>query len=209
MNKLIATAVVLLTGFALGWLLRWQPRRPNRQEALPPLPNPGQQDPLDEVFGDQADRIPWLTLEEWEQLKNGGDPRGILPNPDFTGPYFMDQPEPLPTSDISEHRTCRRLPNGRWERFGAGRLPPCGELWLLEFELLDRVPACAGLNYAARYRATLLRAIAEAHRQCRERDPDCPNARLWMLIGYHTCTNDAAGPMVVVYFRFAVACVAA
>jgi hypothetical protein len=37
------------------------------------------------------------------------------------------------------------------------------------------------MDFSRVYRATLLRAIDEAFRRCRKRDPACPNARVWML----------------------------
>jgi hypothetical protein len=71
------------------------------------------------------------------------------------------------------------------------------------------VPACANLNYAREYRATLLRAFAEAFRECRARDPECPDARLWMLGAHWGCVLDGDAPTLNIILKLAVACIAA
>ena len=180
------------------------------EETIPPWPEGNEEDPLEDDFGPHADRIRVLTPEELDELRSGGEPDGVHPRPDLT--KSGDLGRPLAFNRTPEvHRSVYHYPEGRWGRVAGRPLPPCGHLWLLNFSHSQSVPRCAGVNYTRQYRATLLRAFAEAYRMCREPDPDeCPDARLWMLYAHWGCyQNVRRGPTLSISFTFAVACVVA
>jgi len=188
----------------------FQQRQANgEEEPIPPWPDEGEEDPLEEPFGDDADRIRLITEEELEELRDGGNPTGVPPEPDHTRPGDLGSPRPnIPTRDWG-WRWVHHLSDGEWSRIGSNELPACGQLWILDFRHYEAVPACAGINYGAMYRATLLRAYAEAFRLCRERDEDCSSARVWMLRALWTCYRTGRGSFAYVDFKLAIACVAA
>jgi hypothetical protein len=186
-----------------------QQQADGEQEPIPPWPDEGEEDPLEEPFGDDADRIRLITEEELEDLRDGGSPAGVAPEPDHTQPGDLGSPRPnTPTRDWHWRITDHGSDGSSW-RIGSNGLPACGQLWILDFRHHEAVPACAGINYGAMYRATLLRAYAEAFRLCRERDEDCPNARVWMLRALWTCYRTGRGSFAYVHFKLAIACVAA
>lgn len=172
---------------------------------------PGLEEPKrirEEPFGSAADEIRLLTPEELAQLQRGEEePTGVQPQPDLTQPGDLGSAHPRTPSEVWPYRMTWHNPDGTWKLIGV-RVPRCGQLWILDFDHFERVPGCAGLNYAGQYRATLLRACAEAFRFCRERDAQCPDARLWMLSAHWGCVIDAGLPTLNVYFKFAVMCVA-
>jgi hypothetical protein len=185
-----------------------QQQADGEEEPIPPWPEEGEEDPLEEPFGDDADRIRLITEEELEELRDGGDPAGVEPEPDHTRPGDLGSPRPVtPTPDWGS-RIVYHDSDGKWSRIGSNELPACGQLWILDFRHYWSVPACAGVNYDRMYRATLLRAYAEAFRLCRERDEDCPDARVWMLRALWNCYRSQLGTFAYVHFKFAIACVA-
>jgi hypothetical protein len=177
-------------------------------DAIPPWPQGDETDPLEDGFGSLADNLRLLTPEELDDLRGGGEPTGARPEPDLTKPGGLGSWAPRIPSDEWPYRMTWHLYDDTWKRIGVP-LPPCGRLWIFEFNHSKRVPACANLNYARDCRATLLRAFAEAFRSCRARDPQCPDARLWMLGAHWGCVIDAGRPTLDIGFKFAVACVAA
>jgi hypothetical protein len=177
------------------------------EETIPPWPEGDAEDPLERPFGPLADEIRLLTPDELAALRRGETPTGVAPEPDLTKPGDRGSWKPRVPNNEWPYRMTWRLHDGTWKRIGV-EVPPCGELWIFDFDYTTRVPRCAGLNYARDYRATLLRAFAEAVRCCRERDPQCPDARLWMLGAHWGCVIDAGSPTLNVVFKFAVACIA-
>ena len=183
-------------------------RRKLQADPIPPWPAPGEDDPLDEIFGPAADRVRVLTPEELDALRREGAAEGSAPDPDLTKPgHFGRAIPPTPSTDWT-YRITRRMRDGTWRRVGSDELPPCGQIWILDFEHDEPVPTCNGVSYTVPYRRTLLRAFVEAFRYCRERDPQCPDARLWILHAHWNCYDHAKGPTVFVGFKFAVMCVA-
>jgi hypothetical protein len=165
-------------------------------------------DPLEDVFGPHAENLRMLTPEELAELRGGADPRGVRPEPDLTKPGDLGTWKPRLPSDEWPYRMTWHFHDDTWRRIGV-QLPECGELWILDFDHSKRVPACANLNYAREYRATLLRAFAEAFREGRARDPECPDARLWMLGAHWGCVLDGDAPTLNIILKLAVACIAA
>ena len=188
-----------------------QPGGEDEEETIPPWPEGNEEDPLEDDFGPHADRIRVLTTEELDELRNGGEPDGVHPQPDLTKSGDLGRPLPHTPTDEWVYRHTRHRPDDGWFRIGAAPLPPCGRLWILDFYHYQPVPQCFGVNYTRQYRATLLRAFAEAYGWCRAPDAnECPDARLWMLYAHWGCFQDARlGPMLNVNFKFTVACVAA
>ena len=191
------------------WFQQRQADGEEQEEPIPPWPEEGEEDPLEEPFGDDADRIRLITEEELEELREGGDPAGVEPERDYTRPGELGGGRPLiPSREWSSQHAFHQS-DGAWRRFSTKEPPPCGEPWILELDHAERVPACGGINYAVIHRATLLRAYAEAFRLCRKRDVDCPDARIWMLYSSCGCYVDSRhGPLANVNFKLAVACVA-
>lgn len=191
----------------------WFQRAPEREEKekpaakeLPPWPEKGKKDPLEEVFGPIADQIRLITPKELDELRRGGSVAGSQPKPDLTKPGDFGSPKPSIPSTKWPYLITHHF-DGKFQRIGAGS-PACGRMWILDFEHFVHVPSCAGLNYQQAYRATLLRAIADAYRNCRLVDPKCPNARVWMLRAFWNCISDhRGGPMQFVMLKLAVACV--
>src|SRR4029079_4474431 len=69
--------------------------------------------------------------------------------------------------------------DGSWHRTPAP-VPGCGAAWIFHFRHEEPVQQCAGYYYYPVYRATLLRAIADAYRQCREHSKLCMNAKMYL-----------------------------
>ena len=211
LRTLLRLGIALAAGVSIGLLARnallrlWLQVAPEEDE-LPPWPQGGNEDPLEESFGDIADGIRLITPEGLEQLRKGADVVGMPPQPNLAQPGSMGTPKPVTPSDEWRDRSTH-AGRGGWRRIGGRPLPDCGVLWIFDFNYFELVPACAGVNYAGHYRATLLRAVADAYRYCRQHDGSCPNARMWMLYAFWGCTQQAAGPTVYIRFKFAVACV--
>lgn len=214
-SSFVRLGVAVLGGFGLALLVRKTlgvrsqeaPPRRRADEMIPPWPQGDEEDPLEETFGPSADEIRLLTPEELAELRRGARPPGVPPQPDLTRPGDLGAVNPSLPSTEWPYRMTWRMADGTWKRIGVG-LPPCGQLWILDFDYFVPVPGCAGLNYARPYRATLLRAFAEAFRHCRERDQQCPDAQLWMLSAHWGCVIDGGRPVINIYFKLAVACVA-
>lgn len=210
LRKLALVGIALAGGLSLGVLMRrpggvlFQQRQGDGPQ-IPPWPKGGAADPLEEPFGSDADNIRLLTPEALEILRSGGEVVGSPPNFDFTQPGSGGHGRPSPAEWVARYTF--HLADGTWLGGYNPPLPRCGQLWIFHFMHEERVPACAGLNYAAVYRATLLRAIAAAYQQCRESNEQCPNARLWLLFASWGCAAQADGPTVAVRLKFAVACV--
>lgn len=212
LGKLVLVGMAMAAGMSLAtWLRRpggilFQ-QRGGEGEQLPPWPAGGAADPLEESFGADADNIRLLTPEGLEILRNGGEVVGTPPNFNFGQPGSGGHGQPSPPEWVT--RYIFHLPNGTW--LGRAQehppLPGCGHLWIFHFMHEELVPVCAGLNYAAVYRATLLRAIAEAYRLCRQRSERCPLARLWLLYASWGCAAEPNGPTLAIRLKFAVACV--
>ena len=174
------------------------------EDEIPPFPEEGETDPLEEPYGQDADHIRLITPEELDQLREGTDlDLGTKPEePDFTksgkigSDVFFD--------NLYEWTIFRRI-DGLEDYRGQGREVrlECGTIWLLYVMFIRDVPDCEGLNFAHDYRAALLRAFAEAFRICRTHSRMCPNAKLWMLY-----TRWGCDPSVFVFSQFAVTCVA-
>jgi hypothetical protein len=178
------------------------------EPTIPPWPEGDDADPLEQPFGPLADQMRLLTPDELAELRRGGAPTGVASQPDLTRPGDQGTWKPgIPSSEWPCRMTWRMADN-TWKRIG-NEIPPCGQLWIFDFDYLKRVPGCGGLNYARDYRATLLRAYAEAFRCCRERGAECPNARMWILGTHWGCVIDAGFPTLNIVFKFAVACIAA
>lgn len=187
----------------------WFQRGPadgDEEDAIPSWPDEGETDPLEDSFGDDADRIRLITEEELGQLRQGGNPTGTAPDPDFTKTGSIGKPQPFTPTDDWPWKYASHL-DGKWRRIGRRPLPACGTLWIFDFYHFKRVAPGAAVNYARLYRPTLLRAFAEAFRLCRERDEDCPNARLWLL--FASWSRSVDDKLVTIHFKLAVACVAA
>ena len=177
------------------------------EETLPPWPEGDDEDPLEEPFGRLADETRLLTPNDLAALRRGERPTGTAPEPDLTKPGDHGSWKPRVPSDEWPYRMTWRLPDNTWKRIGVD-VPSCGNLWIFDFDYSTRVPRCGGLNYARDYRATLLRAFAEAFHCCRERDPQCPDAHVWMLGAHWGCVIDGGAPTLNIVFKFAVACIA-
>lgn len=210
LRKLALVGIGVAAGLSLGVLMR-RPggvlfqRRQGEGPPIPPWPQGGADDPLEEPFGEDADNIRLLTPEALEILRGGGEVVGTPPEFDFTQPGSGGLGRPPSPEWVARYMF--HLAGDRWLGGDDPPLPGCGQLWIFHFMHEDQVPACGGLNYAAVYRATLLRAIAHAYRQCRESHGHCPNAVLWLLFASWGCAAQANGPTVAVRLKFAVACV--
>ena len=178
-------------------------------DPIPPWPAAGEEDPLEEPFGRDADEIRRVTLEDVKKLERGDHVAGSTPRPDLTKPGAIGTGFDSADQAAWVSRALHDSPDSGRVRTPAVRaLPGCGKFWLLTVLYYEHTVACAGYNYGRAYRATLLRAFAEAYRLCRKRDPACPNARLWMVSGAWSCDSEGPKPKGNVTLEFAVQCTA-
>jgi hypothetical protein len=190
-------------GLTIGALVRW--RGVDWVHGIPPWPRPGRRDPLENTFGADADHIHLLAPEGLEILRNGGEVVGTpLGDLDFAEPGERGLGEP--SGDEWAKAYTFHETDGTWHRSEAP-VPGCGVAWILHFEHEESVQQCEGYYYYDVYRATLLRAIAEAYAQCREHSRDCQNAKMWLLWARWDCGTGGEGPTVRVRLKFAVVCV--
>lgn len=201
-----------------GLILRQEVDGKKEKEPIPPWPDEGKEDPLEKPFGPDADRIKILTPKEHEKLRRAKpdeDVSGLGSKPkdaDFTKPAQDGTPLPLPDYGW-KYALFRCYYSERTWRLASDTFAPCGEVWTLQITFSRNVPNCAGLNWAADYRATLLRAHAEAFRLCRKHHPTkCPSAKLWLLHRGWNCVIEGPPhnrrPLKQVWMQLAVVCVA-
>ena len=189
----------------------------DKKEEIPPWPEEGKDDPLEKPFGADADRIKMLTLRELKELRRAklNDDIGHLGSKPKDAGFTKsgDDGDPVDITDSGwKSSSLYSFSDGRFRRTCSKTFASCGEVWILDLSYFKNVPKCAGLNWAAAYRATLLRAHAEAFRLCRKNDPKCPDARLWLLRRGWNCFSKGPPPnrqpVQQVWMQLAVVCIA-
>ncbi len=172
----------------------------------PPWPEDNQPDPLEEVFRPVADNLKKLSPEETKRHWEGEDIEG---NPWEFPDEKKKKHTPFETPESLPKRYFIRYHDQSFSR-GTDRKPPraieCGHDWMLGFAVRWLVEDCSNVDYKKMYRPTLLRAIAEAFRVCREADANCPDARLWLLDVNWSCNPETKIAHIGMFL--AAACVA-